>query len=83
MRFAKRGQQIRGKKRRQRAREAEQAELRIGHPLGIDIDLHAKPHELDLLKYPGEQGVQEMRALMDQIIPDNSGQNAEILPCSF
>ena len=36
-----------------------------------------------LPEYPGEKGIQQMRALMHKIIADDRGQKAEVLPCPF
>ena len=53
--FCKRCQQISGAEGRQHACKAEDAELRICHAFGADVDLHAKPHKPNLLKYAGVQ----------------------------
>ena len=49
--FCKRCQQIPGAESRQRTHKAEDAELRVRHALGIDVDLHTQHHEVDLPEY--------------------------------
>ena len=73
-----RHQQVPHAEGRQRAQQAEDAELRIGHALGVDVDLHAEPHPSDLPEHPGTQGVQQVRALMDEIVGGDRRQYPDV-----
>lgn len=50
-------QQVSRTESRQRPHKAEDAELYACHSVGTNIDLNAKPHKFDLLKYAGKQGI--------------------------
>ena len=76
-------QQISDAESRQRTHKAEDAELRVCHAFGANVDLNAKPHEVDLLKYACEQGIQQMCALVNEVVGGKRSQNPDILSCSF
>lgn len=76
-------QQVPNAESRQRTHKAEDAKLRVCHAVGADIDLNAKPHEVDLLKYAGEQGIQQMCALVNEVVGGECSQNPDVLSCSF
>ena len=81
--FFKRCQQVSGAEGRQRACKAEDAELHICHAFGADVDLHTKPHKPNLLKYAGEQGIQQMCALVNEVVGGERRQDPDVLPHSF
>ena len=68
---------------RQRTHKAEDAELCVCHAFGANVDLNAKPHEVDLLKYACEQGIQQMCALVNEVVGGKRSQNTNILSHSF
>ena len=49
-------------------------------PTGI---LHTKPHKVDLLKHTGEQGIQQMRTLVNEVVGGKCRQNTDVLSCPF
>ena len=68
---------------RQRAHKTEDAELRICHAFGADVDLHAGSHKVDLPKHTGEQGIQQMRTLMHEVVGGKCRQDPDVLPRPF
>ena len=76
-------EQVSDAESRQRPNKAEDAELRVCHAFGADIDLNAKPHKVDLLKCAGEQGIQQMCALVNEVVGGKRSQNTDVLSCSF
>lgn len=76
-------EQIPCTKSRQRTRQAEDAELHVCHAVSVDIYLNAKPHEVDLFEYTDNQGIQEMCTLVNEVVSDQRGQNADVLSRSF
>ena len=81
--LCKRCQQVSNAESRQRTHKAEDAELRVCHAFGADVDLNAKPHKPNLLKYAGEQGIQQMCALVNEVVGGKRSQNGDVLSCSF
>ena len=81
--LCKRCQQISDAESRQRTYKAEDAELYVCHAFGINIDLNTKPHEIDLLKHAVHEGIQQMCALMNEIVGGDGRQNTNILSCSL
>ena len=81
--LCKRCQQVSDAESRQRTHKAKDAELRVCHAFGTDVNLNAKPHEVDLLKYAGEQGIQQMCALVNEVVGSKRSQNPDVLSCSF
>ena len=81
--LCKRRQQISRAEGRQRAHKAENAELRIRHAFRVYVDLHAQSHKMNLLKHAREQGIQQMRALVNEIVGGECRQNADVLPNSL
>lgn len=79
----KRRQQISCAESRQRAHKTEDAELRICHAFGADADLHAESHKVDLPKHTGEQGIQQMRTLMHEVVGGKCRQDPDVLPRPF
>lgn len=76
-------QQVSHRKGCQSTHKAEDAELRVCHAYGADVDLNTKPHEVDLLQYTGEQGIQQMCALVNEVVGGKRSQNGDVLSCSF
>ena len=76
-------QQVSHRKGCQSTYEAEDAELYICHVLGIYVNLNAKSHKPNLLKHAGEQGIQQMCALMNEVVGGKRSQNSDVLTCSF
>ena len=81
--LCKRCQQVSSAESRQRTHKAEDAELRVCHAFGADVDLNTKPHEVDLLKYAGEQGIQQVCALVNEVVGNECCQNTDVLSYSF
>ena len=65
--------------KKQRTHKAEDAELHVCHSFGADVDLNAKSHKPNLLKHAGEQGIQQMCALVNKIISDNRRKNTDVV----
>ena len=76
-------QQVSDTESRQRTHKAEDAELHVCHAFDADVDLNAKSHKVDLLKHAGEQGIQQMCALVNEVVGNKCCQNTDILPHSF
>lgn len=76
-------QQVSDAESRQRTHKAEDAELRVCHAFGAEFDLNAKSHKVDLLQYTGKQGIQQMCALVNEVVGGECCQNPDILSCSF
>ena len=67
----------------QRTYKAEDSKLHICHVLSIYVDLNAKSHKPNLLKHAGEQGIQQMCTLMNEVVGGKCCQNTDVLSCSF
>ena len=81
--LCKRCQQVSDAESRQRTHKAEDAELHVCHAFGADADLNAKSHKPNLLKHAGEQGIQQMCALVNEVVGGKRSQNPDVLTCSF
>ena len=81
--FRKRRQQIPCAESRQSTCKAEDTKLRVCHAVGIDVDLNAKSHEVDLPEYTRDQGVEKMRPLVNEVVGGECCQNTDVLSCSF
>ena len=76
-------EQVSDAESRQRTHKAKDSKLHICHVLGIYVDLNAKSHKPNLLKHAGEQGIQQMCALVNEVVGGKRSQNPDILSCSF
>ena len=81
--LCERCQQVSDTESRQRTHKAKDSKLHICHVLGIYVDLHAQPHKVDLLEHAGEQGMQQMCTLVNELVGGECCQNPDILSCSF
>ena len=67
----------------QSTHKAKDSKLHICHVLGIYVDLNAKSHKVDLLQYTGKQGIQQMCALVNEVVGGKRSQNTDVLTCSL
>ena len=81
--FRKHCQQQPSAKGRKCADKAENAELHVRHAFGIDVNLHAEPHEFDSLEHTAQDSVKQMRPLVHKVIGDKRCQNADVLTYPF
>ena len=81
--LCKRRDQVSHTRSCQSTHKAEDAELRVCHAVGADVDLNAKSHKPNLLKHAGEQGIQQMCALVNEVVDGKRSQNTDVLSCSF
>lgn len=81
--LCKRCQQVSDAESCQRTRKTKDAKLCVCHAFGTDVDLNAKSHKVDLLKHAGEQGIQQMCALVNEVVGGKRSQNTDVLSCSF
>lgn len=79
----KRRQQISCAESCQCAHKTEDAELRICHAFGADVDLHVESHKVNLPKHTGEQGIQQMCTLMHEVVGSKCRQDPDVLPRPF